>query len=493
MTKKIIIHILLLGLIIVNIKAKGQDSYLAELKSLYTNQNYEQVFGRIESTGEKSTETTLFQALAFHNLPDKHPIKKEVKNEVLYPLTIIQKIPSQVSEEPLQFKEFFSSELQLLQKDIFNSAKASYERGRKKEASLWFDELHTTFNNSRNILKNHYAFNDHYFLQTLKEEIEVPDEFKENFFNRYNLLEKYYHSNEKFREWNNPKYRLANTAKDESYLKESEKKVFYFLNLARMNPELFRETFIHAKLHIQYHGDLELNVPVYDSLKINKYKGKLSFREFFELPVHRIFKGNLPSSVIDDFIQKTVIKKTKRGKRFRYDINYKGFYKYLETKHPDMLNLKNLKGYQKTKNGDEYLLYKLYDKKYSIYRKSYTQETENSFYYQSLFDKLTSMEPKSIIYPSKDLFRTAECWAVEAGKLGLKGHDRVKCRKDYDAESCDYGNNNGFDVVLSLLVDKFVPDLGHRKTLLGDYSKMGVAIRPHKSGFEYNAVLDFYR
>jgi len=103
------------------------------------------------------------------------------------------------------------------------------------------------------------------------------------------------------------------------------------------------------------------------------------------------------------------------------------------------------------------------------------------------------MRPHNIIDPDKQLFRTAECWAVEAGQRGLKGHDRITCHTNYHAEACDYGNKNGFDVVLNLLVDKFVPSLGHRKILLGDFSEMGAAIRPHNSDLEYNAVLDFKR
>jgi hypothetical protein len=492
MQNKLIIYISILGLIIGNMTTYAQNENLDRLISLYNDDKYEEVYNEISSTNQ-SNEKLLLKALSFHNLSDKHPQKKKVKDKYLHPLKGIQKINFPKEEEPVKFKEFFIAELQNLQEDIFNKAKKLYQTGINKRANRYFDELHATFTDTSGLLKNHYAFDDSYFLQTLKKEIEVPEEFKENFFNRYNLIEKYYYSNQKFKKWNNPKYRLANTAKDENYLKESEKMVFYFLNLARMNPVLYRETFVHAKLHIQYHGDLKLNVPVYDSLKIDNYGTELSFNEFFDLPVHRIFQNDLPASVIDNFVQKTVIRKTKRGKEFRYDIRYKRFYNYLKTKRPDLLDLRNLNDYHKTNDGSEFLLFKLYEKEYSIYRKSYEQETKNSFYYQSLFTKLTSMRPKSIIYPSKNLFKTAECWAVEAGKKGLKGHDRITCSSDYDAESCDYGNRNGFDVVLNLLIDKFVPDLGHRKMLLGNFSKMGVAIRPHKSGFEYNAVLDFYK
>ena len=49
-----------------------------------------------------------------------------------------------------------------------------------------------------------------------------------------------------FSVWNKPKYLAANTARDEDYLTYEEKKVFYYLNLMRMNPGLFAATYLHA-------------------------------------------------------------------------------------------------------------------------------------------------------------------------------------------------------------------------------------------------------
>jgi len=47
-----------------------------------------------------------------------------------------------------------------------------------------------------------------------------------------------------YSEWNVPEYRAANTAENEDYLTDEEKKVFYYLNLVRMNPELFADTYL---------------------------------------------------------------------------------------------------------------------------------------------------------------------------------------------------------------------------------------------------------
>jgi hypothetical protein len=42
--------------------------------------------------------------------------------------------------------------------------------------------------------------------------------------------------------WNDPKYRVCNTAEKVGYMTEKEKELIYVLNLARMNPKLFSET-----------------------------------------------------------------------------------------------------------------------------------------------------------------------------------------------------------------------------------------------------------
>lgn len=49
-----------------------------------------------------------------------------------------------------------------------------------------------------------------------------------------------------FSVWDKPKYHAANAASEEDYLTSEEKKVFYYLNLMRMNPGLFAATYLHA-------------------------------------------------------------------------------------------------------------------------------------------------------------------------------------------------------------------------------------------------------
>ncbi len=47
-----------------------------------------------------------------------------------------------------------------------------------------------------------------------------------------------------FTEWNDPKYLIANSANDVDYLTLAEKKVYYYLNLVRLNPKLFAATYL---------------------------------------------------------------------------------------------------------------------------------------------------------------------------------------------------------------------------------------------------------
>jgi uncharacterized protein YkwD len=48
--------------------------------------------------------------------------------------------------------------------------------------------------------------------------------------------------------WGDPKYLEANSALNEDYLTGEEKKMYYFLNLVRMNPKLFADTYL-SQLH----------------------------------------------------------------------------------------------------------------------------------------------------------------------------------------------------------------------------------------------------
>lgn len=110
---------------------------------------------------------------------------------------------------------------------------------------------------------------------------------------------------------------------------------------------------------------------------------------------------------------------------------------------------------------------------------------------KSLVDELNSMTANKLLYPNDAMQASALCWAVESGTKGIVGHNRLKCGYGYYAECCDYGSNRAIDIVLSLLIDEGVPDLGHRKIILyGEYQDVGISIQSHTK-YRNCTVIDF--
>lgn len=116
---------------------------------------------------------------------------------------------------------------------------------------------------------------------------------------------------------------------------------------------------------------------------------------------------------------------------------------------------------------------------------------KSSPYVASLYRQLVSMKPLPPLQPDRTLFVSAACFAEAAGKKGITGHDRkgTGCTLQY-AECCSYGMESALDIVLQLLIDKDIENLAHRQICLGNYTRLGVSIRPHKD-YRQNAVLDF--
>jgi hypothetical protein len=125
----------------------------------------------------------------------------------------------------------------------------------------------------------------------------------------------------------------------------------------------------------------------------------------------------------------------------------------------------------------------------------YDYLNDDIYYFKSLLDTLLTLSPKQMLYPDNDCFLSAQSHAYQSGITGYVGHERktrdAKLKKHYLAECCDYGHKDPFDIVLSLLIDEGISNLGHRLICLGDYTKIGVSLQPHKK-YGANAVLDFY-
>tara|TARA_B100000902_G_C27050815_1_gene784053 strand:+ start:184 stop:801 length:618 start_codon:yes stop_codon:yes gene_type:complete len=118
---------------------------------------------------------------------------------------------------------------------------------------------------------------------------------------------------------------------------------------------------------------------------------------------------------------------------------------------------------------------------------------KNRKYLRSLSKELLAMDAMGPVYPNKDLWLLAKCHAIKSGEKGLLGHKRFGCQElDFNqSECCSYGLQFAIDIVIQLLIDHNIYDLGHRKIILDpQQSFLGVSIQDHKA-YRYNAVLDF--
>lgn len=119
-------------------------------------------------------------------------------------------------------------------------------------------------------------------------------------------------------------------------------------------------------------------------------------------------------------------------------------------------------------------------------------EMRKSSYYKSLLKDLAAATPLPPLIPDEALFNYARCHATRSGLTGYVGHVRSKpCEEStiYGGECCQYGMEDALGVVMELLIDQNIPDVGHRKILLTGFTQIGVAMRPHKT-YRVNTVLD---
>jgi len=118
----------------------------------------------------------------------------------------------------------------------------------------------------------------------------------------------------------------------------------------------------------------------------------------------------------------------------------------------------------------------------------------------SLEKDLKDIRNLPMLYPDMDLYDIARNHAVKSGKSGKQGHQGFEKRfrqidKTYYSygENCYYGGNNPLNIVIELMIDKNVSDLGHRQNMLDPgFNSVGVSIMPHKI-YGYNCVIDLGR
>jgi uncharacterized protein YkwD len=122
---------------------------------------------------------------------------------------------------------------------------------------------------------------------------------------------------------------------------------------------------------------------------------------------------------------------------------------------------------------------------------------------KGLIKELEKTQKMEILQPYQALTDFARTHAKDMGETGRTGHsssDGTSFRTRIEPltqrftainENCNYGNDKGIDAVIDLLIDRNVPNLGHRKNILNpEMELVGVAIEPHRR-WRFNCVQDF--
>ena len=124
---------------------------------------------------------------------------------------------------------------------------------------------------------------------------------------------------------------------------------------------------------------------------------------------------------------------------------------------------------------------------------------ENTSYLRSLQRDLKKTAELPLLYSEEDLTAIAQGHALKSGRTGHVGHRDINRRFEPVkgnpyftwGENCSYGYHTAIDIVITLLIDEGIKDVGHRKNILNpEFNSVGVAIRPHK-GYDVNCVMDF--
>ena len=126
----------------------------------------------------------------------------------------------------------------------------------------------------------------------------------------------------------------------------------------------------------------------------------------------------------------------------------------------------------------------------------------NNLYIKSLIKDLNETNNLPMLLPNSILIKAAEYHATDLGKSGTFEHESTD-GTSFSKRMSSFGYNNpagenlygGFEdplgVVVDLLIDEGIKDVGHRKNILDkDFNAIGVSRKPHTK-YDYNVVMDF--
>ena len=125
-------------------------------------------------------------------------------------------------------------------------------------------------------------------------------------------------------------------------------------------------------------------------------------------------------------------------------------------------------------------------------------------YYRGLEIDLKLIKNLSLFYPDESLTYVSQQHGKDMNRYNIAGHNSKDGRTVTDriskyypnrsmAENLAFGFSKGLANVSMLLLDKNVPDLGHRKNMLNTtlgLNIVGVSIQPHPA-YRYSATIDF--
>jgi len=125
-------------------------------------------------------------------------------------------------------------------------------------------------------------------------------------------------------------------------------------------------------------------------------------------------------------------------------------------------------------------------------------DTAYSLYLQSLISELNSKKSQLPLKHNLWLEMMAKSYSMNAGRKGIVGHDRFNQRfqllislRKAVGENCSYGEESAVGVVVQLMIDEGVENLGHRHNILSNtFKSIGIGFAPHK-GYGINCVEEF--
>jgi len=137
-----------------------------------------------------------------------------------------------------------------------------------------------------------------------------------------------------------------------------------------------------------------------------------------------------------------------------------------------------------------------------LYVSPLSQKDPNNSYIKSLVTDLNSVKDLPMLYPNDILIKAAQYHSKDLSSCEDIGHDSSDGTpfhkrlmkfgyKKPCGENVAGGRHDALGVVLDLLIDEGIPDVGHRKNILNkNYNAIGVSRDTHPK-YDYNFVMDF--